>query len=106
MTGLTRPRSVVGTPGSGARSSEVRVSYFDPETGEPLQSRKRAPSGHGAREEHVRRRPALVDGLLYPSLVDAANACGCSRSHLSVVLRRGDSECNGHEVAYADGDAR
>lgn len=94
----------VATPGSGARSSEVRVRYFDPATGEPL-DRPKAVSAKGRRAEKdkVRRVPVLVDGEVLPSIRDAA-ACSVSYHHLQRSLKQGRSEVNGHSVAYVEGE--
>lgn len=97
------------TPGSGARSSEVRVSYFDPETGEPLSERKGAPrrpvedvARKAPRGPGAPGRPVLVDGVRYPSVSAAARAAGCAQTSLSEALRKGRGTCRGHRVAYAD----
>lgn len=95
------------TPGSGARSSEVRVSYFDPETGEPLDRPKfAAKKGQRRTADKVRRVPVLVDGEVLPSIRDAAAACGVSYHHLQKSLKQGRGELNGHAVGYAEGDRR
>lgn len=98
------------TPGSGARSSEVRVSYFDPETGEPLGERKRDPSPRRRTkrglvlETEFAAKPVVVDGVRYASINEAAKAAGGSRSALGKALARGDAEYRGHSVAYAPGE--
>lgn len=102
-------RSWHPTPGSGARSGEVRVSYFDPETGEPLAERKGAPRrpAEGVARRMPRGpgapgRPVLVDGARYPSVSAAARAVGCAQPTLSEALRKGRKTCKGHAVAWAE----
>ena len=99
---------------SGATSGPVRVSYFDPRTGEPCDSkpeplsdrvqtrRSRELEGYRASLDRGRRcRPVLVDGVLFESINAAARGIGVSRCGLGEALRMGRCEYKGMEVAYA-----
>lgn len=101
--------------GSGARSSEVRVSYFDPETGEHLsekspktrnsaKTRKKAYTPKKAqkpKELAKRGRPGSqirVDGRIYPSITEAAKFIGCAPASIGEAFRNGRKVVKGHTV--------
>ena len=101
---------------SGAASVPVRVSYFDPRTGEPCDSkpeplservqtrRIRELEGYRASLDRGRRcRPVLVDGVLFESINAAARGMGVSKCGLGEALRNGLGSYGGREVRFADG---
>lgn len=125
---------------SVGRSSEVRVSYFDPVTGEPCATKpkpldKQAQPKQSAYERFAQRkqaedeaaeimhamkkrgasrpkkprennggkkRPVLVDGKPYESVIAAAKAIGTSEQYLGKVLLGGKSKIKGREVRFAE----
>lgn len=109
---------VVFDRGSGATSGPVRVSYFDPRTGEPCDAKPEPLHGGGAAKRGIgldavlsmsrprNARPTVVDGVRYASVRAAAKAVGCSAVTLRKYLRSGAASCRGHEVAYAEGGVR
>lgn len=99
---------------SGATSGPVRVSYFDPRTGEPPPTKceplhtqadreeaKRAACGCVVVRANRRGKPVRVDGVRYDSVAAAARSIGVNRSWMNKALRAGRGEYMGHEVAYA-----
>lgn len=99
---------------SGAASGPVRVSYFDPRTGEPCDERpeplsrrvqavrSREIAGYEASLERGRKkRPCTVDGVRYESIAAASRATRLDRCGLGAALKEGRAEYRGHEVAYA-----
>lgn len=100
----------------GREPSPVRVSYFDPRTGEPCDAKpeplhdgKRRGAGLDAVLRMSRpnnARPTVVDGVRYASVSAAARAVGCSAVTLRTHLRGGAASYRGHEVAYAEGGPR
>lgn len=93
--------------GSCARSGPVRVSYFDPATGNPLKAKPRP------RAKRKRNRPALKPGTLPPSAVavtlggvpyesmKAAHlATGVSLNTLQMARKMGWSEVGGMPVRF------
>lgn len=102
--------------GGGRAPSPVRVSYFDPRTGEPCDAKpvplhdgKRRGAGLDAVLSMSRphnARPTVVDGVRYASVNAAAKAVGCSAVTLRKYLRGGAASCRGHAVAYAEGGVR
>lgn len=106
---------------SAARSSEVRVSYFDPITGKPCK-KKPIPRSVQLKKEPRQKKPplekgrsgvkfsgkprngraVLVDGVRFESISAAATEVGVSLTTLSTVLRNGASEYKGRSIAYAD----
>lgn len=108
------PERVVLEARSGAVSGPVRVSYFDPRTGEPCDerpeplsdrvqtARSRELEGYAASLERGRKkRPVLVDGVRYESIGAAARTARVDRGCLGQALKEGRAEYRGHEVAYA-----
>lgn len=99
---------------SGATSGPVRVSYFDPRTGEPCATKpeplhgdqeRRSRERAGYRESLERgwkRRAVLVDGVEYESISAAAGAVKADKTTLGSALRSGATEFRGHSVGYAD----
>ncbi|WP_417352157.1 NUMOD1 domain-containing DNA-binding protein [Gordonibacter pamelaeae] len=99
---------------SGAVSGPVRVSYFDPRTGEPSPT-KCEPLGNRDQEDAARakqgcrasmergqkKRPVVVDGRVFESINAAARSIGTSHSHLGNILRAGGTEHRGHSVRFA-----
>lgn len=100
-------------------SSEVRVRYFDPRTGEPCDEKpepaKRAKrrmedkamlkaSIARARAKTIARcaQPVIVDGVEYPSVNSAAKAVGCAGCTITRNLRNGATECKGHSIRFKD----
>ena len=51
-------------------------------------------------------RAVIADGLLYPSVVAAADALGLPLGRLNRALVTKSGEIEGHTVAYADADAK
>lgn len=104
--------------GSGACSGPVRVSYFDPRTGEPCDVKPEPLHGGGAAKRGIgldavlsmsrphNARPTVVDGVRYASVSAAAKAVGCSAVTLRKYLGSGAASCRGHAVAYAAGGPR
>lgn len=102
---------------SGATSGPVRVSYFDPRTGEPCDAKpeplhgeqeRRRREREGCREslERGRKKRAVVaDGREYESIAAAARAIGVDKTSLGAALRSGAVEYGGRAVRYADGPA-
>ncbi len=86
----------------------VVVSYFDPKTGEPRDSKagaETAAKGRGARRwgsYSKSSKPVLVDGEVFESQAAALLRTGGSRSTLVRILREGGGQYRGHAVAYAD----
>lgn len=109
---------VVRDRGSGATSGPVRVSYFDPRTGEPCDAKPEPLRGGGAAKRGIgldevlsmsraaNAKPTVVDGVRYASVSAAAKAVGCSAVTLRKYLRGGAASCRGHAVAYAEGGPR
>lgn len=99
---------------SGAVSGPVRVSYFDPRTGEPCdekpeplhgdqERRSREREGYRASPNNARNsRAVVVDGERYASIADAADAIGYNPTYLAAELRSGRSDYGGRVVRYAD----
>ena len=99
--------------GSGAVSGPVRVSYFDPRTGEPCATKpeplhgdqeKRGREREGYRASLARgwkKRAVMVGGVEYESIAAAAPAVGVSKTKLAKSLRDGAAEVNGRSVRYA-----
>lgn len=99
---------------SGAVSGPVRVSYFDPRTGEPCDEKpeplhgdqeRRSREREGYRESLSRgwkRRAVVVDGGVYESINAAARAMRADKTSLGAALRSGATEFRGHSVRYAD----
>lgn len=99
---------------SGATSGPVRVSYFDPRTGEPCDA-KPEPL-HGDQERRIReregyraslargwkRRAVLVDGVEYESISAAAGAVKADKTTLGSALRSWATEFRGHAVGFAE----
>lgn len=104
--------------GGGRAPSPVRLSYFDPRTGEPCETKPEPLHGGGAAKRGIgldavfcmsraaNAKPALVDGVRYASVTAAAKAVGCTPQTLRKYLRSGAASCRGHAVAYAEGDVR
>lgn len=104
--------------GGGRAPSPVRVSYFDPRTGEPCETKPEPLHGGGAAKRGTgldavlsmsraaNARPTVVDGVRYASVSAAARAVGCSAVTLRKYLRSGAASCRGHAVAYAAGGPR
>lgn len=130
----------IAEPHSAGRSSEVRVSYFDPVTGKPCATKpkpldKKAKPKQTAHERFAqrkqaedeaaeimrnmkkrrasrpkkpsesnggRKRPVLVDGKPYESVIAAAKAIGTSEQYLGKVLLNGKSKIKGREVRFAE----
>lgn len=102
----------------GREPSPVRVSYFDPRTGEPCETKPEPLHGGGAAKRGIgldavlsmsrphNARPTVVDGVRYASVTAAAKAVGCTPQTLRKYLRGGAASCRGHEVAYAEGGVR
>ena len=103
-------------PHSGARSGEVRVSYFDPVTGRPC---RRKPAPRSAQLKTAAERPpergrggwnfkprkssgtrCTVDGEEYESIAAAARATGISYRTLQKACCGGSSEAAGHSVSF------
>lgn len=88
----------------GAPCGEVRVSYFDPQTGE----RRDAPaiSKEPKRKEALGtrgpRKAVMVDGVRYPTIRAASSAIGSHENYLASVLRQGGTELKGHSIEYAE----
>lgn len=88
--------------GSGAMSSEVRISYFDPKTGKPL-SEKPPKTRNLAESTKKGKRgrpgnPVKVDGKVCPSVLDAARVIGCSHAAIIGALAKGNKTVKGHTV--------
>lgn len=94
--------------GSGAKSGPVRVSYFDPATGNPLKAKPRP------RAKRKRNRPALKPGTLpvnavavtlggvpYESMRAAHLATGVSLNTLQMARKMGWAEVGGMPVSFA-----
>ena len=104
--------------GGGRAPSPVRLSYFDPRTGEPCETKPEPLHGGGAAKRGTgldavlsmsrphNARPTVVDGVRYASVCAAARAVGCTAQTLRKYLRGGAASCRGHEVAYAEGGVR
>lgn len=100
--------------GSGAVSGPVRVSYFDPRTGEPCdakpeplrgdqESRRRERDGYRASlARGWKKRAVLVGGVEYESIAAAARAIGVDKTSLGAAMRSGAVEYGGRAVRYAD----
>ena len=113
-----KPPSLAYDSGSGACSGPVRLSYFDPRTGEPCDEKPEPLRGGGAAKRGIgldavlsmsrphNARPTVVDGVRYASVSAAARAVGCSAVTLRKYLRGGAASCRGHAVAYAEGGVR
>lgn len=113
-----KPPSLAYDSGSGACSGPVRLSYFDPRTGEPCDAKPEPLHGGGAAKRGIgldavlsmsrphNARPTVVDGVRYASVRAAAKAVGCSAVTLRKYLRGGAASCRGHAVAYAEGGVR
>lgn len=108
------PERVVLEARSGAVSGPVRVSYFDPRTGEPCDERpeplsrraqavrSREIAGYEASLERGRKkRPCTVDGVRYESIAAASRATRLDRCGLGAALKEDRGEYKGREVAYA-----
>ena len=108
---------------SGAVSGEVRISYFDPITGEPRKTKprmtksameganaqsKRAASIANARAKSIEvcGNPVIVDGVVYPSTNSTAKAVGCAGCTLANKLRDGATEYRGHAIRLKEDDDR
>lgn len=116
MLDRLKPPALAYDACGGREPSPVRVSYFDPRTGEPcekkprpLHDRKRRGAGLDAvlrMSSPHNARPTVVDGVRYASVSAAAKAVGCSAVTLRTHLRGGAASYRGHEVAYAEGGVR
>ena len=98
------------SPGSGP----VRVSYFDPLTGEPCdqkpvpRSKQLAARGKPAPKRAKkdwkwkahRRRRCMVDGVEYESIAAAARAVGINNNSLGKALRDGLAVYRGHRIRW------
>lgn len=101
------------------QSSEVRVRYFDPRTGElcdekpePTKRAKRRMEDKAmlkaslarAREKTIERcaQPVIVDGVEHPSVNSAAKAVGCAGCTITRNLRNGATEYKGHSIRFKD----
>lgn len=104
--------------GSGAVSGPVRVSYFDPRTGEPCDEKPEPLHTQADREEAKRKacgcvvvranrrgKPVLVDGVRYETIAAAARSIGVDKTSLGAAIRSGAVEYGGRAVRYADGPA-
>lgn len=106
-------RSALDYGVDGAMSGPVKVSYFDPRTGEPCsekpaplrsyeeRERRRAEAKAAAKAGRPAARPVIVDGVVYGSIHSAALAIGASSSSFGAALRRGAVEYSGHAVGFA-----
>lgn len=114
--GAAMQREHVGSWPEGM-SPEVRVRYFDPATGEPMETKparrakaraddqpKLATSLANVRAKTTERRaqPVIVDGVEYPSVNSAAKAVGCAGCTITRNLRNGATECKGHSIRFKD----
>lgn len=103
---------------SGATSGPVRVSYFDPRTGEPCATKPEPLHRPADREEAKRKacgcvvvranrrgKPVLVDGVRYETIAAAARSIGVDKTSLGAAIRSGAVEYGGRSVRYADGPA-
>ncbi len=112
-----QPSRVVLDAHSGAVSGPVRVSYFDPRTGEPCATKpeplhgdqeRRGREREGYRESLERgrkKRAVVVDGVEYESIAAAARAIGVDKTSLGAAMRSGAIEYGGRAVRYAEGPA-
>ena len=112
-----QPSRVVLDAHSGATSGPVRVSYFDPRTGEPCDAKpeplhgdqeRRGREREGYRESLERgrkKRAVVVDGVEYESIAAAARAIGVDKTSLGAAMRSGAIEYGGRAVRYAEGPA-
>ena len=117
MSGAYLQQRVVLDAHSGAVSGPVRVSYFDPRTGEPCATKpeplhgdqeRRGREREGYRESLERgrkKRAVVVDGVEYESIAAAARAIGVDKTSLGAAMRSGAVEYGGRAVRYADGPA-
>ncbi len=97
-----------GAPGGA--SGPVRVSYFDPETGEPLK-RKPKPRRAQPREESMatmrtRRVKVTAGGKEYPDMKSASLGLGVSRQTLTKARREGWDAIDGVPVSLAEPERR
>ena len=88
----------------GAPCGEVRVSYFDPQTGErrdapAMPNEPKRKEGWGGRGP---RKAVTVDGVRYPTIRAAARSIGVTEQHMSSALRKGAGSIKGHAVEYAE----
>ena len=121
----------------------VRVSYFDPRTGEPCATKPK-PLRRGAAPDHERSRKereakrirdeeegfeiaecmrkrrnresrsgmsggkgrpgrrTMADGVVYPSVREAAEGIGAAMSTVANKCREGGGKVKGHDVRYVD----
>lgn len=118
MSGAYLQQRVVLDAHSGAVSGPVRVSYFDPRTGEPCATKPEPLYRPADREEAKRKacgcvvvranrrgKPVLVDGVRYETIAAAARSIGVDKTSLGAAIRSGAVEYGGHAVRYADGPA-
>lgn len=103
---------------SDGRSGEMRVSYFDPRTGEPCEgkpeplgnrtergarkTRGKARALEAARKKGRPSKPVMVDGEEHESITAAAHVVGGSKNGLSRALRSGSGTYKGHRVEYKE----
>lgn len=115
MSGAYLRQRVVLDAHSGAVSGPVRVSYFDPRTGEPCATKPEPLHRPADREEAKRKacgcvvvranrrgKPVLVDGARYETIAAAARSIGVDKTSLGAALRSGAVEYGGRAVRYAD----
>lgn len=91
---------------TGGRSGEVRISYFDPRTGEPLDHKPEPlhPERHRKQPKpkswSTQPTPVSVDGVRFGSMGQAAREIGCSVMSVKKALA-GKGEVMGRKVEYA-----
>ena len=78
------------------RSGEVRTGFIDPATGEPRYTEPSPKAPHSSK-----KRPVLVDGVLFESVSAASKEVGCTSQALGIALRKGSPICNGRRVEFA-----
>lgn len=95
--------------GSCSASGPVRVSYFDPETGEPLSEKPKRKRGK-RRNKPLSFKPGsvppravavTVDGTAYESIAEAARREGISLNTLRMARKMGWSKVGKREVSFA-----
>lgn len=91
---------------SGAASGPVKVSYFDPATGRPIQRKAKVKAARKREGSitamHPRRVTVTVGGKTYDSMKSAALALGCSHTRLTVARREGRTELDGVPLSFGE----
>lgn len=104
-----RLNAIIPDEPSGARSSDVKITYFDPKTGDMLakppkyvkaNARWTTPMRRHSKKQSALNYAVVVDGRKYPSIGVAERALGMKPGRLSYALRNGKTTYKGHTIAY------